>query len=103
MVAREAVGLLNLLSQVFHIDSKKCRLALLGDNQASISLVGGQSNVRRVRHLSLAQMYLRELCRDDKRVTARWVDGHDNPADMMTKVLQGEIFKTHLTTAGFRP
>ena len=64
-------------------------------------MVGGQSNVRKVRHLSLADLYLRELVRSDSRVTARWIEGGENVADMLTKVLRGSLFEDHLVNFGF--
>ena len=98
-VARAAVGLANLLQQIFR--EEDCDIHLLGDNQATISMVGGQSNVRKVRHLSLADLYLRELVRSDSRVTARWIEGEANVADMLTKVLKGALFEQHLANFGF--
>ena len=59
-------------------------------------MVGGQSNVRKVRHLALSDLFLRELCRDDPRVTIRWVSGEENPSDMLTKILRGEQLEQHL-------
>jgi len=100
-VAREAVGLLNLLSEIFMIREENCILDLMGDNAASIAMACGQTNIRRVRHLHLADLYLRELCRDDVRVHARWIEGGLNPADLLTKVLQGEVFQRHLAGIGF--
>ena len=98
-VARAAVGLANLLQQIFR--EEDCDIHLLGDNQATISMVGGQSNVRKVRHLSLADLYLRELVRSDSRVTARWIEGEANVSDMLTKVLKGALFEQHLANFGF--
>ena len=100
-IAREAVGIMNLLAQVFHTDDDKCSLAMMGDNHATVSMVGGQSNVRKVRHLSLADLFLRELIRDDPRVTVRWISGEENPSDMLTKILRGDVLEGHLTSIGY--
>ena len=82
--ARELIGLANLLGNVFKCST---RLEMFGDNVAANMIANTQASVRRVRHLDLAALYVRELT-DTGRVTVNYVKTTANPADMLTKVLR---------------
>ena len=96
--ARELMGISNVVMEVFNM---KTRPILKGDNQASILMAKGSCNLRKVRHVVLADLYLRSLHRDGL-VEIEWVSTLDNIADMCTKVLPEQKLLPLLEKAGIR-
>ena len=74
-------------------------MSLLGDNQAANLMAAGQAGVRKVRHLSLADLFVREVCHGG-RVTVKYIPTDVNTADMFTKVLPGNKLKPLTTLLG---
>jgi len=92
VVGKETIGLRNLVLSMFPdliID-----IDIRGDNNAANLIANSQAGLRKVRHLSLADLYIRQIIGDHGILVHR-VDSKDNPSDMGTKVL-GEQLLSHL-------
>ena len=61
-------------------------VTMLGDNNAANLIGANQSGLRKVRHLSLADLFIREAVAS-KGYGLQRVDSVDNPSDIGTKVL----------------
>ena len=62
---------------------------LYGDNQASLSIGSRIANIRKVRHLSLATLWIRIATRDGL-VVLEYVHTKKNSSDLLTKILPRE-------------
>lgn len=88
---REVVGTRNFLRSLwgeatpFKISFK---LRLRGDNQAANLIASRQASLRRVRHLCLSDLYIRQITQQED-VCIEYVRSDANAADILTKV-QGE-------------
>lgn len=102
VMAKELMGALNFLEGLFaHVPGGGIRFSveMVGDNQAANLIASGQAGVRKVRHLSLADLYVREVC-DDGRLTVRYVKTTENPSDMLTKPLNESVLVNLLPLVG---
>ena len=81
--AKELVGYGNVLE---HATSRKVTLSLFGDNKAANLIGSSQASVRKVRHLTLSDLFIRDLSRSG-RVTIDYVKSALNGADTQTKIL----------------
>ena len=97
LAGREVMGLRNLLQDVFGSD--RFSLNMYGDNLASVLIANQQANVRKVRHLSIDRLYIRELT-ENHNLLVHWVPTDRNPSDFLTKIL-GHIKLKQLWEAAF--
>jgi len=86
LAGRELQGLTNMLCDVFDCPLENVQMSMAGDNQACNAIASCQAGVRRVRHLQLDHLWIRDLTRDGK-VQLHWIGTNDNPADLLTKVI----------------
>lgn len=86
---KECVGARNFLRSVWGEDSPynlKFRMVLRGDNQAANLISARQASLRKVRHLCLADLYIRQIF-EDEDIVAEYVQSSQNSSDALTKVL----------------
>ena len=86
---RTARGMENLLREVLLYCQIRIDLTvqLIGDNHASLFIAEGTADLRKVRHLDLADLYCRLLaCRDRWTVSA--ISTALNAADLGTKIIE---------------
>ena len=98
LCAREVVGLCNVLEEVL---GATVFGALYGDNEAANLLANGQTGVRKVRHLDLAQLYVQEVTADGK-LRVHKVHTAENPANQLTKVLGRQAAERERGLVGLR-
>ena len=60
-----------------------------GDNVAANLIAEKTAGLRKVRHLTLADLYVRE-CTETGRIVISHVPGTENTADLLTKILKEE-------------
>ena len=58
------------------------------DNKGASTLTENPDFHRRTKHIRRRHHFIRE-CAAEGRVTVHWVPGHENPADILTKVVTG--------------
>lgn len=91
-IAKEAIGARNYLESVWG-SSENAQLTfkvhLEGGYTAANLISSGQASLRKVRHLSIAHLFVRQATQDEG-ILVRYVPTHQNGADMLTKVL-GEV------------
>lgn len=85
--AREVLGLKNLLAEIFKSRDVKCTLR--GDNTAANLMANRQCSIRKVRHLTLPELFIREAT-NDGRLLVESVSTQNNRSNNLTKVL-GEL------------
>ena len=95
--AKELQGTFNFLSDVF--PGVKLRRSIRGNNTAAKLLGSAQASLRKVRHLSLSHLYIRELASE---VPISYVDSVLNRGDVFTKVLSRQKVEPHLVRLGLR-
>lgn len=83
--SRELIGLRNALREQW-AGVVTFEIVMRGDNRASNLIAGRQCSLRRVRHLCLADLYVREVTRDEG-LRVVYVPTGENPSDVLTKVL----------------
>lgn len=99
--AREAIGLVNYFDCIFNSEcrdsNKRVNFVskIFGDNRACNFIAARQSGVRRVRHLDLSHLFVRDAVRD-KKLTIHRVETSRNPSNMLTKVLGGSAMRREL-------
>ena len=93
--AREAIGMRNLLCDIFG-HTAKSSIIIGCDNIAACLIGSGQASVRKVRHLDLSHLYIRELATNGE-ITIEHVPGVDNPANLLTKILRESEMKSALS------
>jgi len=93
--AKELQGTFNFLSDVF--PGVKLRRSMRGDNVAANLLGSAQASLRKVRHLSLSHLYVRELASE---VPISYVNTLLNRGDVFTKVLGRQKIEQHLGRLG---
>eukprot|EP00399_MALV-I-05_sp_L67-4_P000114 gene114-25_t len=93
--ARELQGAFNFLCDIF--PRIRFERLIRGDNVAANLLGSAQASLRRVRHLSLAHLYVRELAGD---VPIEYVPTHSNRGDVFAKVLGLQKVLPHLPRLG---
>ena len=94
--AKEVIGTSNFVEEVFPF-ARVVRL-MYGDNDAANLLANGQASLRRMRHLCLAQLYVRS-CTESGRLVVRSRRSNELAADMATKVLAEQKLATLLPLA----
>ena len=63
------------------------------DNTAAIALVkNGQSNSHRTRHIAIRYFFIKDRV-DNTEIRVEYMNTHDMLADILTKPLQGELFR----------
>ncbi len=75
---------------------------LCGDNNASLFITEGEANLRKVRHLELADLYCRIVAERDNWNVAS-VRSSENVADLGTKILDAPAIRRLLALAGVGP
>ena len=93
--AKELQGTFNFLSDVF--PRVKLRRLMRGDNVAANLLGSEQTSLRKVRHLSLSHLYVRELASE---VPISYVNTLLNRGDVFAKVLGRQKVEPHLVRLG---
>lgn len=81
---RELIGFRNAIREVWPEYDYKLRMH--GDNRATNLIASKACSLRKVRHLSLADLYIREIC-SNEQVEIFYVASNFNPADCLTKIL----------------
>lgn len=87
--ARELRGARNSIMEVwdkFPGSDLRCGLSMCGDSTAANPIASRQSSLRKVRHLTLADLFVREFFETDE-VTMRQAPTTEMTADCLTKVL----------------
>ena len=78
-----------MLRELFRPSS--LRMGLCGDNSAANLIGNNQAGIRKVRHMQLHDLYIKEATRSG-RLRVQFVDTDLNAANPMTKVLrEGEL------------
>ena len=96
--AKELVGTQGFLQEMFpHSVVPTARM--WGDNQAANSIGNCLAALRKVRHLSLAQLWVRKATADS-RVSIDYVKSAENMSDMLTKILPREVLDKLLRMLG---
>jgi len=96
---RTGRGFENLLLEVLHATSIPMTVNLVGDNNASLFITEGDADLRKVRHLELADLYCRTLAgRAEWSVSA--VPSSLNVADLGTKILEASALRRLMELAG---
>lgn len=96
---KELIGCRNLMLTIFgdHAHPSqgnlKFDLRIFGDNQAACLISQGNAGVRKVRHLTLADLFTRDVI-ESEGVIAKWIETNLNSSDPLTKVLG--IQKMHI-------
>ena len=96
--AREVVGVGHFLKEVF-ASAVFPAAVLHGDCQAANSIAAGLASTRRVRHLSLSALWIRQVTLENK-VLLKYIRSADNSADMLTKVLDRQTLERLLPLLG---
>ena len=96
--AREMIGLKNLVNEVF--PSLKITLVMFGDNEAANLMAACQAGIRKVRHLDLANLYVRTVT-EQGLIRVQYVESSKNVADMLTKVLPAQQIRFLMHLMGF--
>lgn len=91
--AKELAGAWNFLKLLF--PDITFSLELLGDSTAANLISSSQASPRKVRHLSLAHLFVRDLTRDGL-LAVTYVETSKNPADIFTKPLPEVNLQPHL-------
>ena len=73
---------------------------VLSDASAAIGMVM-REGLGKVRHLAVADLWV-QCKRDSKEIVYEKVDGLSNPADMLTKGVNGETIQKYSRVLGFR-
>lgn len=84
--SKELLGFKNVLTEIFsklNIDLR-VTATIRGDNSASVLVANNRASVRRARHLSLSELYVRQLTRDH-RLNLIFVPTNLNIANRLTK------------------
>jgi hypothetical protein len=92
----EAMGVKSLLADFgIFVDVHVC-----SDASAAIGMVM-REGLGKVRHLAVADLWVQHK-RDSGEITYTKIDGDSNPADMLTKGVNGEKIHRYLSVLGFR-
>ena len=82
-VSRQVVWMHTLLGELgYHLKA----VPICGDNQGSIFIASNPITEKRSKHIDIRFHYIREVI-DRGLVTLYFVDGENNPADLLTKNL----------------
>jgi hypothetical protein len=79
----ESLGLEIELPMVMHVD-----------NKGTVDSVNGYSVSGCMQHVNIKQCILREL-KEAKVLIVKWIPGSENQADMLTKNIDGPLFKQY--------
>ena len=96
--AREVVGVGNFLKEVY-VGVIFPAATLWGDCQAANAIGGGLANTRRVRHLSLSALWVRQVTLEG-RVVLKYIHTSQNSSDLLTKVLDRQSLEKLLPLLG---
>lgn len=86
---KELVGVRNFLQDVWSGISDgnlKFNLQVCGDNMAATLMSQSQSSIRKVRHLSLSDLFVRDVVKDEG-IRVSWISTNKSSSDVLTKVL----------------
>ena len=92
------VGVGNFLKEVY-VGAVFPAATLWGDCQAANAIGGGLANTRRVRHLSLSALWVRQVSLEG-RVILKYVNTRENSSDLLTKVLDRQTLEKLLPLLG---
>ena len=81
--ASEGLGVVNMLSEW----GQECRVRVWVDSSAAIGVVHRRGSGK-MRHVRLGHLWIQQKV-EDKEVDVRKVAGASNPADLLTKILNG--------------
>lgn len=97
--AKEGIGLRNYFRQLYSDSDPAKRLffscALYGDNNSCNLIAQQRTGVRKVRHLALSHLYVREVVQSGD-LTVNRVPTDTNAANLLTKVLSGTQLKREM-------
>lgn len=92
---KECIGGRNFLRSVFGEDSfykLRFEMRMRGDNIAANLISSRQASLRKVRHLSLSDLYIRQICQDEN-LQVEYVESTRNGSDCLTKVLEEQALE----------
>ena len=90
---------LGLLSVARDLGMETC-LEVLADSSAAIGICR-RTGIGKVRHLAVGQLWVQERVRGGDFALTKH-PGEQNPADMLTKAVGGELIRRHMATANVR-
>ena len=85
------------LNEVFDIP-----LVLYYDNLSAIDLIHDHRFYSKAKYIDIRCNFIRNDMLEKGRLTIEYIIGTDQPADILTKQLPIEQYKTHLRTLGIR-
>lgn len=96
---KEAVWLRKVMKDIFK-ETVKCTTIFV-DNQSAITLSRSQSFHKRLKHIDIRRCYLTEIC-ERGVVRLEYVNTANQLADMFTKPLSRDKFKTNVCKLGMK-
>ena len=99
--ASEALFLRNVMQEA-RLGAKSILINLWTDSSSAKSLVARGGPGKKSKHIELKYLFLQELVQD-AQIKVLKVGTHDNPADLMTKYLSGEVTRNHSYKLGCHP
>ena len=81
--SRQVVWVRNLLGEIGY---QLSAIPICGDNQGSLFIASNPVTEKRSKHIDIRYHAIREYI-EDKYVEVYYIDGNDNPADLLTKNL----------------
>ena len=85
-MAKFGIAAKNTLGEIADHFQVKATLTFVGDNQASNLFASGACSMRRLKHLCLADLYIKAAVAEGD-IPVRYVESAKNPANLCTKVL----------------
>jgi hypothetical protein len=94
--SRQLVWINSLLGE---IGMNLTPIPLAGDNQGAIFMASNPVQERRIKHIDIRYHFIRQVIRDEQ-VILLFLEGSENPADMLTKNLGHIKFLKHRSRLG---
>ncbi len=92
----EALGLASVMKD---LGRKVKGIEVIGDASAALGIIKRQG-LGKLRHIEVGYLCLQDAVAE-KRLSVHKCRGEDNPADLGTKHLSGEVIQRHLITLGY--
>ena len=98
---RELLSVYRYMSEWLPSDQVPKGIQILADNQSANLISSSAANVRKVRHLTLAQLFVRQVVKDPDKYNSppmeiSYIKTTLNISDMCTKVLAPDVVANHL-------
>jgi hypothetical protein len=99
LAARETSAVLNLLRELAGRDKEIPPVKLFCDSATAVYILNGKKTTRTLRHLDLADFYVRQKIRDEEWSLSH-VEGDLNVSDILTKSLNYKLQEKHARGLG---